>query len=76
MAKPIVVAKRQGPDWTVCYTEHESGEELFVSVFGSPTIEEALQDARASLDANHQGWYTITKVQLEEPTDDQEDEDG
>lgn len=78
MTKPIVVAKRPGSDWTVWYTEHESGEELSLSVFGSPTIEDALYEARTSLNAKRQGWYTITKIASadddneSEPIDDSE----
>lgn len=71
MAKPLVIAKREGPDWLITYTIDGLDEEDTVAVFGSPTIEDALKEARLSLDANRQ--YTIIRVELvpgpDEPTE-------
>ena len=64
MPKPIVVAKREGPEWCVVYTDDATHEENTMSVFGSPTIEDALQEARSSLNANRADWYTIVGIEL------------
>lgn len=64
MPKPVIIAKRAGPDWMVHYTDHDTGEPSVVTVFGSPTIDDALKEARFSLDALHQNWYTITQIEL------------
>lgn len=64
MAKPIVVAKREGPEWCVVYIDNNTDEEESMSVYGSPTIEDALLEARSSLNANHSDWYTIVGVEM------------
>ena len=64
MAKPLVIAKREGADWLITYTIDGTDGRDTISVFGSPTIEDALKEARLSLDASKQNWYTITSVEL------------
>ena len=69
MAKPVVVAKREGPDWLIDYTDNNTGEPASMSVFGSPTIDDALKEAQSSLDATLKDWYTITRIALSKPID-------
>jgi hypothetical protein len=64
MAKPLVIAKREGPDWLITYQIDGLDEQDTLMVFGSPTIDDALREARLSLDAARQDWYTITRVEL------------
>jgi len=45
------VEKRPGPDWEVYYMDLVDGGTECVSVFGSTTPEEAIAEARASLNA-------------------------
>jgi len=52
-------------DWRVWYVVHETSEELDMLIFDAETIEDALKDARFSLNALQQGWYTIIRVELE-----------
>jgi hypothetical protein len=77
MAKPLVIAKREGPEWSVAYIDKNNDTIETMSIYGSPTIEDALKEARASLDATHSDWYTITGAELveeydEEPLDEDE----
>jgi hypothetical protein len=64
MAKPLVIAKREGPDWLITYQIDGLDEQDTLMVVGSPTIDDALREARLSLDATKQGWYTITRAEL------------
>jgi hypothetical protein len=64
MGKPLVIAKRPGPEWSIDYISHDTDEEHSMSVFGSVTISDALQEARSSLDALMKDWYTITSIKL------------
>ncbi len=57
-----VFEKNPGPDWRVIYVVLSSGEQLVVSVFGQETIEDALKEARRSLNAAGEGWYRIIAV--------------
>jgi hypothetical protein len=68
MAKPIVIAKREGPDWVIDYTNNDTGEAASMSVIGSPTIDDALKEARTSLDAALKDWYVITRIELNKTT--------
>lgn len=45
------IEKRPGPDWAVYYMDLVDGSTECVSVFGSATPEEAIAEARASLNA-------------------------
>lgn len=45
------IEKRPGPDWTVYYIDLVDGGAESMSVFGSATPEEAVAEARASLNA-------------------------
>ena len=64
MAKPLVIAKQKGPDWLITYTIDGVDQQDTISVIGSPTIDDALREARLSLDAQKKDWYTITRVAL------------
>lgn len=72
MAKPLVIAKRQGPDWLITYTIDGADRYDTISVIGSPTIDDALKEARESLDASRQDWYTITRAELLPKTEEPE----
>jgi hypothetical protein len=63
MAKPVMIAKRSKPDWTVWYTTHDTDEHASMQVLGSVTIQDALNEAITALDASHRGWYIITKIE-------------
>lgn len=62
MAKPILIAKKPGPEWSVSYIAQS--EPNMVSVYGSATIEDALADVRQALRAEFQDDYSITGIQL------------
>jgi len=68
MAKPIVVAKSDKPEWCVLYEDADTGETESMSVYGSPTIEDALTEARASLDGSKTD-YTIVGIELVDEED-------
>jgi len=64
MAKPVVIAKSPAPDWTVSYVDLDTGDQRVTLVMGSPTIDDALREAKASLDIT--GGYRITRIELEQ----------
>lgn len=64
MPKPVVIAKNANPEWDVAYDDNNTAESSFFTVFGSPTIKDAIAEAETRLDQDRQGWYTITSVQL------------
>jgi hypothetical protein len=43
--------KRPGPDWDIFYMDAQDGSRECMSVFGSATPEDAIAEARASLNA-------------------------
>ena len=47
----IKIEKRPGPDWEVFYVDNHDGSRERMSVFGSATPEDAIAEARASLNA-------------------------
>jgi len=59
------IEKRPGFDWRVWYVVHETSELQDMLVFGSPTIEDGLKEARYSLDSTDKDWYTIVQIELE-----------
>ena len=67
MAKPVVIAKSPAPEWTVYHTDLTTGEKRCTLVIGSSTIEDALREARASLDLT--GGYMITRIELDKSVD-------
>jgi len=57
------VEKRHGGDWEVTYLEVATGERDTMSVFGAPTIDSAISEARFSLNALiRDDWYEIIEV--------------
>lgn len=62
MAKPVAIATGKGLDWKVIYTD-KHGEVCEMVVFGNSTIDDALRDARGSLDSTVQD-YVIIAIQL------------
>jgi hypothetical protein len=63
MAKPLVTAKHPSPNWTIWYLDNDTGEQTSMQVIGSPTIDDALAEAKQSLDALHRD-YTIMRIEL------------
>lgn len=64
MSKPVVIAKNAEPEWDVTYDDNAANESSFFTVFGSPTIQDAISEAATRLNQDREGWYTITSVQL------------
>jgi hypothetical protein len=64
MAKPVVIAKRPGPEWVIFYDDNDRQEASTCTVLGSPTIDDAIEEARTSLNEKGTDWYTITSVAL------------
>jgi len=64
MAKPIVIAKSPSPNWTIRYFDNDTGERASMQVIGSPTIDDALKEAKQSLDAARRD-YTIMEIKLD-----------
>lgn len=50
LTRPVKVEKRPGYDWTITF-QWEDGEPEAMAVFGVLTIEEAVREARSSLES-------------------------
>lgn len=48
---PMIIEKRPGLDWIIYYIDTEDDARYAMTVFGSPTIEDALQEAERSFSA-------------------------
>lgn len=64
MPKPVIIAKNANPEWDIAYDDAATDESSVLTIFGSPTIKDAITEAEKRLDQDRQGWYTITSVQL------------
>jgi hypothetical protein len=73
MAKPLVTAKKPGPSWTVEYHDLDRDQESSIVVIGPALIDDALKEAKTSLDAVRQDWYSITMIELNRPVPDETD---
>ena len=62
MAKPVVIAKKLGPEWDVRYVAE--GEVAYVRVYGPATVDDALVEVRQALTTAFQDDYVITGVEL------------
>lgn len=62
--KPVVIAKNADPEWEITYNDDAIAESSVLTIFGSPTIKDAITEAEKRLDEDRQGWYTITGAQL------------
>ena len=61
------IEKRPGPDWDVFYVDVHNGTTECMSVFGSSTPEEAIAEARSSLNVSceteeEKNWFEILAV--------------
>lgn len=64
MPKPVIIAKSADPEWNIMYDDATTDESSTLTIFGSPTIRDAITEAEKRLDQDRQGWYTITGVEL------------
>lgn len=69
MAKPLVTAKKPGPTWTIEYYDLDRDQQSSIVVIGPAKIDDALKDAKSSLDAVRQDWYNITLIELNRPVE-------
>ena len=57
------IEKRVGPDWVIGYEVIADQVVLAMTVFGSDDIDDALEEARRSLDLAGKDWYRVVSVE-------------